>query len=256
MNVGMNCWTLLVLALACWPMSAAAQVDLFEDVLDRFMDARTSWSTAQERQDRNRLADLCSRPVLVSHDIRILDPVPLVEFPSASDPDGRLTGIDKNHLNGLAVMTYGFRLDVEYRRHDGGVWSCMHVESVHVVSGTKAPGVWLSQGLDPCERRQTLIHEVRHVLNYHDHLNRFRDAIDRELALRLGDVSWTWLDLDDRNAGANARSRLEDRVVSLASDIHGRSERRASKLDELLDRPEAYRATYAPCWQVGAKGRS
>lgn len=183
-------------ALAWATGSAEAQVGVFQDVLRRFIGEGAT--VAVPPGTRKRLTDRCRHPAKVSHDIPIHDLVHVSDRPESDHGDDPL-------VKGLAVLDYGYGIELSFVGHGDATLSCLRLVGVHVVSGTVAPEVWVSPDLDRCERDITLAHEIRHVTHYQDHLIRFREMVDHELALRLHGRNWTWVPDDGDAAEAQAR---------------------------------------------------
>ncbi|MXX88304.1 MAG: hypothetical protein F4213_08485 [Boseongicola sp. SB0677_bin_26] len=225
----------LLIAIAGMAVHAKAQVGVFQDVLGRITGEAVP--AAVSPGARKRLLDLCRHPAELSHDIRTLDPVHVVGRPEGVFGDDPL-------VDGIAVLEYGYSIELAFTAHDDATLSCLRLDGLHVISGDAAPEIWLSPHLDRCEHGLTLAHELQHVIHYQDHLRRFRGLLDRELDERLGGRSWTWVQHGDVDG---AEARLTEHVSDMVDALNRRSRRHAMMLDEELDSPESYRTLFARC---------
>lgn len=179
----------------------------------------------------------CLKAPAVSTDIQIRDPELTGRKPRGMFSHPENIGV----LQGLAHMSYGFEIGfvLERIRSDQGV--CVRISSMEIKAGHETPQIWLRPGLrkNSCEYDVTIEHELQHVQNFHDHLKRFEQSVQRELgSLMRGNGYYK---VNSMVEAAVAEERLKSEAMQIVSRLHDRSYQIAESQDGTMDSPAEYR---------------
>jgi hypothetical protein len=206
--------------------------------LDSFFDSsRLYLSTSQAA------AETCLRAPEIATDIRILNPELTRDKPRDLNGLRTTTGI----LQGLAHLSYGFEIGftLERIRSDDGY--CIRVSEAKINAGHIPPKIWLKPGISKgsCKYDVTVEHELDHVRNYHEHLQRFDEAVRKELPLMLKGKAY--YRISSMSESAVAEERLKAEVMEMVSNLHDRSYDIAEAIDFQMDSPSEYRRLWSLC---------
>jgi len=219
---------LAILACAILPLPGSA----FAGTLDSFIDSSRLHLSSQKG-----VPETCLEVPRISTDIRIQNPELTREKPRGLTSHHSSTGV----LQGLAHMAYGFEIGftLERIRSDQGI--CVRIAEMNVRAGLKRPEIWLRPGLQKgtCQYDVTVDHELEHVLNYHDHLRRLEQSVQRELPILLRGKAY--YRVESMAEAAVAEERLKAEAMKIVSGLHDRSYAAAEALDRAMDSPAEYR---------------
>ena len=183
----------------------------------------------------------CHAPPVITAKIDVKE-VMLVE----DKPEGHqhLQHGDKT-LQGLAQMTYGFEMAFRFERIRSSEAECTRIAEIEVSAGWDAPAVWLRPELQPgsCAYRVALDHEMQHIQNYRDHLERFGRAAKSELPVLLRGETVARVEGDV----VAEEAEMKAKAMQAAHRLHDQSFAIAEAADHAMDTPEEYRRVAALC---------
>lgn len=215
-----------------------APIQASAGALDSFVDRSRLYMLSS--QDA---AETCLAAPSVTTDIRLQNP----ELTRTKPRD--LSGLRSSQgvLQGLAHMAYGYEIQytLERIRSDDGY--CIRVSEMEISAGRRVPQIWLKPGLSKgtCAYDVTVEHEMDHVRNYHEHLESFRDALERELPVMLeGRAYYRITSADDLG---RAEERLKSETMDMVDRLHERSYEIARQKDFRMDSPAEYRRLAGLC---------
>lgn len=138
-------------------------------------------------------------------------------------------------LMGLAYIGYGYDVTFLFERIGSSAGICIRVADIHIASGTEPPIVYLNPEIEPgsCEHRVTITHELEHVQNYYDHLERFEMSLKRELGYLLqGETS---IEVSSEDEVDRIEATIKNRISEAVKTLHTRSHELSRKKDAAMD---------------------
>ncbi|MFX4300003.1 hypothetical protein [Pseudosulfitobacter pseudonitzschiae] len=205
------------------------------DVLDYIVDLVSSDNQSGVWQ--------CRKPPVISIKTPILDPVFTHQRPANIRGFSQTNGV----LQGSASMPYGYNILYTFERIQSGNSNCVRIKELVLRSSFENPSIWLRPGLDrsSCAYRVTVEHEMDHIENFHDHIERFGNRMRKDLP--------DFMQAENFRAVSSARNfpaaerYLEQRIKAYIEQQHTASYQISRTIDRSMDTPEEYRRLSRMC---------